>query len=108
MSKDERYLEPKVGHGIDEDLISKTIDSNDIYRRAKEHILEAQRSQVGYGLSKYPESLNADTWTTVETIDHIIEESIDKLHYLTMLRMKILDEMEKDEYDYIKKGDYIL
>ncbi len=52
---------------------------------------------MAYGLEKYPEPLNADTWSIIETIDHIIDETIDKLHYLVMLRIKFENEnREKD------------
>lgn len=89
---DSRYKTPKSDPKADEQLIKKTIEANEIYSRAKEHILNAQRKQVGYGLDKYPEPLNADTWSAIETIDHIIEESVDKLHYLCMLRIKLEQE----------------
>lgn len=89
---DTRYNVPKGGPVTEVDVIDTTIASNDIYSRVREGMLNAQRKQVGYGLDKYPEPLNANTWTTVETIDHIIDETIDKLHYLTMLRIKLVDE----------------
>lgn len=86
---DERYNEPKSPPTIPEDVITKVINETEIYRRAKTAINTAQRTQVAYGIQKYPNPLNADTWSTVETIDHIISESIDKLHYLVMLRIKL-------------------
>ena len=58
---------------------------------------------MAYGLDKYPEPLNADTWSTIETIDHIIDESIDKLHYLVMLRIKLERKLE-EEFDEVKKS----
>lgn len=92
---DDRYLVPKELPKVSDDIIDDVINSTEIYKRAKTEILNAQRKQVGYGIDKYPEPLNADTWTTIETIDHIIDESIDKLHYLIMLRIKF----EKDLYN---------
>lgn len=89
--KDERYREPKGNHKADDLEIDKAMESTRIYKEAKEHILKAQRNQVGYGIDKYPEPLNADTWSIVETIDHIISEGVDELHYLAMLRIKMLD-----------------
>jgi hypothetical protein len=68
--------------------ITATIDENEIYRRVRAAINAPQRFQVGYGIDKYPEPLTADTWTIIETLDHIIGETIDKLHYLTMLKIK--------------------
>lgn len=90
---DKRYLVPKEEHGISEEVINEVIGNNAIYLQAKEHILNIQKQQVGYGLSKYPEPLNKDSWSIIETIDHIIEESVDKLHYLVMLRQKLSDQM---------------
>lgn len=93
---DPRYNEPKQAPKASEELVEETIEATEIYKRAKELILKAQRGQVAYGLDKYPEPLNADTWSMLETIDHIIDESIDKLHYLVMLRIKLEKESEKE------------
>lgn len=98
---DSRYNVPKEKPKASPSLIDKTIEETSIYKdvaerineleyeRAKKHIINMQRKQVGYGLDKYPEPLNADSWTAIETIDHIIEETIDKLHYLVMLQQKL-------------------
>src|SRR5690606_14878576 len=91
---DARYNVPKQEPKVPEEDITRTIQTNSIYSKAKEVILNAQRRQVAYGLEKYPEPLNANTWSTVETIDHIIDESIDKLHYLVMLRERLLMDAE--------------
>src|SRR5690606_17706252 len=86
---DTRYRIPKTEPKASDELVEETIRNTEIYRRAQLHILEAQRRQVAYGLDKYPEPLNANTWDILETIDHITDESIDKLHYLIMLRIKL-------------------
>ena len=86
---DARYLKPKEEPKVSNEQITQTIEETRIYNEAKQIILNAQRRQVGYGIEKYPEPLNADTWTIGETIDHIIDESIDKLHYLVMLKIKL-------------------
>lgn len=98
---DTRYNVPKEKPKASPSLIDETINETSIYKdvaeriseleyeRAKKHIINMQRKQVGYGLDKYPEPLNADSWTAIETIDHIIEETIDKLHYLVMLQQKL-------------------
>lgn len=89
--RDERYNEPKGKPKATKEEIDAVIENTEIYKQAKEYILNAaQPEQVGYGIDKYPEPLNADTWTIIETIDHIISESVDKLHYLVMLRIKLL------------------
>jgi hypothetical protein len=96
---DMRYNTPKAEPKASEELVNKTISETEIYRRAKLAILQAQQRQVGYGIDKYPEPLNANTWSTIETIDHIIEESIDKLHYLVMLRIKLEQDVIKDNVE---------
>lgn len=87
---DTRYNTPK--YQPDPALIHEAeelIRKNEIYRRVGSLLHSAQRKQVMYGMVKYPEALNQDTWNELETIDHIIDESIDKLHYLMMLRIKL-------------------
>lgn len=86
---DARYNEPKEAPKADEKLVEETIEQTEIYRRAKELILKAQKKQVAYGLDKYPTPLSADVWDILETIDHILDESIDKTHYLVMLRIHL-------------------
>lgn len=114
LKQDSRYNEPKGAPKTSEKMVDETIQSTEIYRRAKMQIMNAQRKQVAYGLDKYPEPLNADTWSTVETIDHIIDESIDKLHYLNMLRIKLeqAHSMEVDnmrlEAELDRLADFIL
>lgn len=121
--KDMRYNEPKGKPQVARDVIDQTIEETEIYKRAKELILnaptpvgytdeqwqeakaqtfDAQREQVGYGLDKYPEPLNADTWTIIETLDHSISEKIDDLHYSVMLRMKLEKEAREESEDTIK------
>lgn len=88
---DIRYNDPKKKPKATSEQAQEAIESNDIYSRAKAAILKAQEKQVAYGLDKYPEPLTATTWTMLETFDHLIDESIDKLHYLVMLRVKMED-----------------
>jgi hypothetical protein len=71
-----------------EEQITETIDGNEIYRRVRAAVNSPQRTQVAYGIGKYPEPLNADTWTIIETINHAVGEVADLLHYLTMLQIK--------------------
>lgn len=92
---DHRYKVPKEEPKASDEDVKATIERNEIYQRTQRAILSAQHKQVAYGLDKYPEPLNADTWSHIETIDHIIDESIDKLHYLMMLRIKL--ERDADE-----------
>lgn len=97
---DTRYNVPKSTHKASDEAINKAIDETEIYKEAKEWILGAQMGQVGYGIDKYPETLQESSWTILETLDHIIQESVDKLHYEVMLRIKIarmLDESNPKE-----------
>jgi hypothetical protein len=100
---DPRYNVSKEAPKASNELVKDTIIETEIYRRAriavlqhmtigresKTAILHVQRKQVAYGLDKYPEPLNPNTWSINETVDHIMDESIDKLHYLIMLRIKL-------------------
>lgn len=97
--KDTRYNDPKGKPQVTSEEIEGAISENKIYSKVRELMMETgvgetgldiQRRQVGYGLVKYPETLNGDTWSTVETIDHILEESVDRLHYLVMLRNNLM------------------
>lgn len=93
---DTRYNLPRLPPNASEADVEDVIDRTPIYDLTREAILGAQRRQVAYGLDKYPEPLNADTWTIIETIDHIISETADKLHYLTMLKIKLQQGTEEN------------
>lgn len=86
---DVRYKKPKEAPKASDKLVEETINDTEIYREAKERILKAQRKQVAYGLDKYPKPLSADVWDIYETIDHIIDEHVDGLHYIVMLQMHL-------------------
>ena len=86
---DKRYNTPKMVPKIPDDVVEQAIRDNDIYSEVRDLMLNAQRKQVAYGLEKYPETLNQDSWTSIETIEHIIEETVDQLHYLVMLKNKM-------------------
>lgn len=96
VGKGLQYGKPKPKVTVPEETIDKTIANNEIYRRVRAALNSPQREQVGYGIQKYPEPLNADTWTILETIGHIKGELIDALHYLTMLEIKFEMMGEKD------------
>lgn len=115
---DARYNEPKQAPKADAELVDNTISATEIYRKTKiivmsdndlttstkEGILKVQRKQVAYGIDKYPEALSPNTWSAVETIDHILDESMDKLHYLVMLTIKMEQELVSrpaEDYDSI-------
>lgn len=104
---DNRYNTPKEAPKASKELVEETIQATEIYRQARIAIMrthsisadvrtamfKAQAKQVAYGIDKYPEPLNANTWSISETIEHITDESIDKLHYLVMLRIKLEQEL---------------
>lgn len=77
-----------------EEEVSKAIAENPIYAEA----IEQYRGQIAYGIDKYPETLNLNTWTLVETLDHKISEMVDELNYTIMLKQqiqKLNDDLEK-------------
>lgn len=54
-------------------------------------VLDKLISQTNKGVEKYGETVNPDDYSTVEWIDHAIEESIDYIVYLTVLKQKIVE-----------------
>lgn len=115
--KDTRYNDPKGKPQATSEEIERAISENMIYSKVRELMMETgvgetgldvQRQQVGYGLVKYPETLNGDTWSTVETIDHILEESVDRLHYLVMLRNNLILMSTDCSWDDIMMVDRII
>lgn len=91
---DIRYNEPKSEPETSYEDAEDAIQANQIYREAKERILRAQNHQVRYGLDKYPEALNPDSWDILETIDHAMDEMVDQMHYMQMLRIKLEERLE--------------
>lgn len=87
---DPRYNTPKEKPKFSQEEIDAVIGGNPIYKEVKLLLNDAQREQVGYGMGKYPEPLNDETWGVIETLDHIISEDIDKLHYTVMLKVKLM------------------
>ena len=49
--------------------------------------------QTAKGLAKYGTTVNPMDYTTIEWIEHAIQESMDKIVYLTVLKQK-LEEMQ--------------
>lgn len=54
-------------------------------------VLDKLITQTNKGVEKYGETVNPDSYSTVEWIDHAIEESIDHVVYLTCLKAKIVE-----------------
>ena len=99
---DIRYNTPRPPLMTPKDVIDKAIDNNKIYREVKdllkdEESREAQRIQVGYGMSKYPETLNDESWSILEALEHIQGELVDGLHYISLLKEKYLKEQENNK-----------
>ncbi|WP_107893719.1 hypothetical protein [Lysinibacillus mangiferihumi] len=49
--------------------------------------------QTAKGLAKYGTTVNPMDYTTIEWIEHALQESMDKIVYLTVLKQK-LEEMQ--------------
>lgn len=79
---------------ITDEMVDSVIKENEIYSEAMRHY----KSQIAYGIQKYPESLNAGTWSIVETLEHEIGELVDTLNYKVMLKKK-LQLAEEKGYD---------
>lgn len=93
---DTRYVVPKEEPKTAMEDVTKEIMQNPIYSKVLNEMLAAQRKQVAYGMDKYVETLNPNSWSVVETIDHIISETVDKLHYLAMLKIKLIEKLERE------------
>lgn len=65
------------------DLINK----NEILTK----VLDKLITQTNKGIEKYGETVNPDSYETIEWIDHAIEESIDHIVYLTVLKEKMIE-----------------
>lgn len=58
---------------------------------ALSQVLDKLIQQTNKGVDKYGTTVNPDDYSTIEWIDHAIEESIDHVVYLTCLKMKIVE-----------------
>ena len=92
---DKRYNKPKLLQPLaTEAAAAKAVEENPYYREVNamlkdEESKEAQMTQIKYGLDKYPETLNGDSWSILEALDHIQSELVDGLHYISLLKSKI-------------------
>lgn len=79
-------------YSISETEVYEAIEVNPILNE----VLDVLIKQTTKGIMKYPNTVNADDYTVEEWIDHAIEESIDKIVYLTALKHK-MKAGEKDD-----------
>lgn len=91
---DARYLNQKRDPITPDEVADQIIQDNPIYREVHRLMNNAQREQVAYGADKYVETLNVNSWSMVETIDHIISENVDQLHYLVMWKAQVVKALE--------------
>lgn len=54
-------------------------------------VLDKLITQTNKGVDKYGETVNPNSYETIEWIEHAIEESIDHIVYLTVLKQKIVE-----------------
>lgn len=54
-------------------------------------VLHKLVTQTEKGIEKYGETVNPDSYETIEWIDHAIEESIDHIVYLTVLKNQLVE-----------------
>jgi hypothetical protein len=59
---------------------------NPLYADARRYFEDKQRGQIAKGAEKYPEPLNAASWSIAQLVDHAMEEAVDQVHYLTALK----------------------
>lgn len=73
--------------------IQQEIRRNEVLNEIQNKLI----NQTQKGLDKYGHTVQVDSLSTVEWIDHAIEETIDKLVYLTCIKKSL--EREKNEGD---------
>ena len=74
-----------VVEAISEAVVYENIKENPILN----DVLGVLIKQTAKGMAKYPNTVDVDDYTAEEWIDHAIEESIDKIVYLTALKHKM-------------------
>lgn len=65
--------------------INEHIIANDILREVSALLA----TQTAKGLAKYGTTVNPNDYTTIEWINHAIEEQMDNIVYLTVLKRKL-------------------
>lgn len=66
----------------------------DLYKRARMWWLKTQVEQMEKGLEKYGRPLDPQEWTSEQLVEHIMQESVDLVHYVMALREKC-NELER-------------
>lgn len=61
---------------------------NPLYAEAATAFRSTQLDQIDKGAEKYPEPLNADSWTIDQFVDHELMELVDGIHYIIGIRVK--------------------
>jgi hypothetical protein len=62
---------------------------NWVYKEARELTEEVRREQIMKGAAKYPVPLGDADWTPLQLVNHAMQENVDQVHYLTMLKFEI-------------------
>ena len=79
-------------HGIGRvPVIQHHIDRNEILKEVQDVL----RNQTAKGIAKYGHTVDAGRLSTIEWIDHAIEESMDKIVYLTCIKKSL----ERGKYE---------
>lgn len=73
----------------------KKYHSNPLYVDARRMYEDTQKRQINKGLEKYPEPLNADSWSIDDLVQHAFDELVDQSHYIIALKFKS-DRMKKE------------
>ncbi|MDM5231462.1 hypothetical protein [Lysinibacillus pakistanensis] len=74
-----------------------TIEDQILANPVLREVNELLQNQTAKGLEKYGTTVNPMDYTTIEWIEHAIQESMDKIVYLTVLKQK-LEEMQNERY----------
>ena len=72
-------------------VVQHHIDRNEILKEVQDVL----RNQTAKGIAKYGHTVDVGSLSTIEWIDHAIEESMDKIVYLTCIKKSL----ERGKYE---------
>jgi hypothetical protein len=78
-------------------LFEDLVNSYPFYQKARELWMETQDTQILKGLQKYPEPFTPTHWTPKQLLTHLLQESVDQVHYAVGL-MELIEELEQRIY----------
>jgi hypothetical protein len=75
-------------------LFEDLVNAYPFYQKARELWMDTQTEQILKGLKKYPEPFTPTHWTPKQLLTHLLQESVDQVHYAVGL-MELIEELEQ-------------